>query len=81
MLQSGVAWTTELGHNGRTIQLRSVQRHDGTWACDYSILEIGITQSTRITRNDTGSFATREEAEAAAVDAAHAEIDSRGPIS
>lgn len=71
----------ESGHNGRSIALRSGLQKDGTWVCDYTILEIGSTRSSRVTRSHPVSFSTRDEAEAAAVEAAQAEIDSRGPLS
>ena len=80
MLQSGVAWITQAEHKGRSIQLRSVQRHDGTWKCEYKILEIGPTRSQSVKGSDRGGFSTHEEAEAAALDAAQVEIDSCRPI-
>lgn len=77
---TGVVWMTEVKHNGRSIQLKSIQRHDGTWGCSYTILEIGATRISSVTRYDNGTFPTREEGEAAALDAAQVEIDSRGTL-
>ncbi len=71
----------ESGHNGRSITLRSGLQKDGTWVCDYTILEIGSTRSSRVTRSRHVSFSTRGAAEAAAIEAAQAEIDSRGALS
>lgn len=80
MLQSGMAWITQADYNGRSIQLKSVQRHDGTWECEYKILEIGPTRSRSVRSSHNGSFSTHEEAEAAALDEAQAEINSGGPL-
>lgn len=80
MLPSGIKSMTESIHHGRWIQLRSGRRPDGAWECTYTILEIGPTRSSSVKRNSTGSFSTREEAEASAMDVAQAEINSRGPI-
>ena len=71
---------TDAGHEGRSIKLRSGQQADGTWVCEYTIIESGPTGLTHTTGYPKGSFSTREEAEAVAWEAAQAEIDSRGPI-
>jgi hypothetical protein len=71
---------TNAGHEGRSIKLRSGQKADGTWVCEYTIIEPGHDPVTNTTGAPQGSFSTREEAEAAAWEAAQAEIDSRGPI-
>ena len=71
----------ELSHNGRSITLRSRLQKDGTWVCGYRILEIGPTRSSSVNKNHKGSFPTRDEAEVAALEAAQAEIDLRGPLS
>ena len=71
---------TEPSHNGWLIQLKSSQRPDGTWGCAYAIKETELPRSSSVMRNDTGRFSTCEEAEAAALKAAQAEINSRGPI-
>lgn len=71
---------TELNYHGRLIQLKPVQRYDGVWECTYTILEIGPTRSSSVKRQNTGIFLTRGEAEVAALGAAQAEIDSRGPV-
>lgn len=80
MLQAE-ATITESSHHGRWIQLNPNQRPDGVWECVYTILEIGPTRSSSVKRKTEGIFSTREKAEAAAMDAAQAEIDSRGPLS
>jgi hypothetical protein len=80
MPQCELANTTEASHHGRWSQVRPSQRPDGAWECAYTILEIGPTRSSSIKRHHGGSFATREEAEASALDAAQAEIDARGPL-
>jgi hypothetical protein len=69
-----------LSHNGRWVTLRSGRQPDGTWACDYTILEIGPTRSSNRKQRYQEVFSTREAAEAAAFEAAQAEIDARGPL-
>ena len=71
---------TESSHNGRSIQLRSGQRQDGTWVCEYTIIEASPTRSNSVKRAHKGNFSTREEAEAAVLDEAQAEINSQGPF-
>ncbi len=71
---------TDAKHEGRSIKLRSGQQADGTWVCEYTIIEPGRAPSTTTTGSPNISFSTREEAEAAAWEAAQAEINSRGPI-
>lgn len=77
----GTEGTSDWDHDGRWIELQPQQLYDYTWECVYIIFEIGPTHSTSIKRNMSHSFTTREEAEAAAMDAAQVEIDSRGPLS
>lgn len=72
---------TEPSHNGWLIQLRSSQRPDGIWGCVYTIKETEPSRSSGVMKNDSGWFSTCEEAEAVALKAAHAEINSRGPLS
>ncbi len=71
---------TNAGQEGRSIKLRSGQQADGTWVCEYTIIEPGSEPVMNTTGTSRGGFSTREEAEAAAWEAAQAEIDSRGPI-
>ena len=71
---------TELRHNGRWVTLRSGRQPDGTWVCDYTILESSPTRSNSLTQRHQKTFSTREAAEAAAFEAAQAEIDARGPL-
>jgi hypothetical protein len=72
---------TESSYNGRAIKLRAGQQEDGTWICEYTILQHGLTQISRATGRTTGSFSTRDEAEAAAMEVAQGEIDSHVPHS
>jgi len=67
---------TESKCNGQSVKLRSGQREDGTWVCKYTIIEPSPTRSSSVTGYAKGSFSTREEAEAAALEAAQGEIDS-----
>jgi hypothetical protein len=71
---------TGSSYEGRSIQLRSCQQDKGAWICEYTILELGPTGLSRSTGQATGSFSTREQAEAAALEVARGEIDARGPI-
>jgi hypothetical protein len=71
---------TDAGNEGRSIKLRSCQQADGTWVCEYTIIELGPTPATITIGSREGSFSTREEAEGAAWETAQAEINSRGPI-
>lgn len=70
---------TESVYGGRSVKLRSVQQADGTWICEYIIIDSGPTGVTRTKGHPTGSFSTRDEAEAVALEAAQAEIDAEGP--
>ena len=72
---------TESRYSGQSIKLRSGQREDGTWVCEYTIIEHSPTQSPSVTGYAKGSFSTRDEAEAAALEAAQGEIDSCGSVS
>jgi hypothetical protein len=71
---------TESGYEGRLIKLRSGRQKDGTWVCEYTIIDSNSTGLTHITGYPKGSFFTRDEAEAAALEAAQAEIDAGGPV-
>jgi hypothetical protein len=71
---------TESAYEGRSIKLRSGQQEDGTWGCEYTIIESGSTGLTHITGYPKGSFSTRDEAEAAALETAQAEIDAGGLV-
>ena len=53
---------------------------DGTWVCDYTILEIGPTRSSSRKQRHQETFSTREAAEAGAFEAAQAAIDACGPV-
>ncbi|UVT17627.1 MAG: hypothetical protein H8K04_08885 [Nitrospira sp.] len=72
---------TDSSYNGRAIKLRSGQQEDGTWICEYTILQLGLTKISRATGRAIGSFSTRDEAEAAALEVAQGEIDSHVPHS
>jgi hypothetical protein len=71
---------TESDYGGRSVKLRSGQQEDGTWICEYTIIQSGSTGLTHTTGYPYGSFATRDEAEAAALEAAQAEIDAEGSV-
>jgi hypothetical protein len=71
---------TEPDCGGRSVKLRSGQQGDGTWICEYTIIESGPPGLTHTTGYPKGSFSTREEAEAAALEAAQSEIDAAGPV-
>jgi len=79
--QPRVSTVTESCYNGRAIKLRSGQQEDGTWICEYTILQLGLTRISRATGRAIGSFSTRDEAEAAALEVAQGEIDSHVPHS
>lgn len=80
MSQFGLENICESSHYGRWIHLMSDQRPDSTWECNYTIYEMGPTRASSVKRRNAGSFWTREEAETAAMDAAEAELKSRGPL-
>ncbi|MDK2744615.1 MAG: hypothetical protein NDI90_17080 [Nitrospira sp. BO4] len=61
----------ETTYRGRLIQLRPRQEPDGTWVAEYSI--------STLAGYAVGSFSSSDEAEAAALEAAHSVIDSSGP--
>jgi hypothetical protein len=71
---------TESSYEGRSVKLRSGQDKNGRWVCEYTIIEFGPTGLTHTTGSPTGDFSTRDEAEAAAFEAAQAEIDEAGPV-
>ncbi|UVT14624.1 MAG: hypothetical protein H8K04_12285 [Nitrospira sp.] len=78
--QPEVRTMTGSSYEGRSIQLKSCQQDDGAWICEYTILELRPTGLSRSTGQAAGSFSTREQAEAAALEVARGEIDGRGPI-
>lgn len=61
-----------------SVTLRSEQQEDGTWVCEYTISKFGFTGLTHITGHPTGIFFTQDEAEAAALESALAEINAWG---
>lgn len=71
---------SESSHYGRWVHIQSDERPEGTWECNYTIFEMGLTRSSSMKRKHAGSFWTREEAESAAMDAAEAELRARGPL-
>src|SRR6187397_1718346 len=56
-----IATMTDAKHEGRSIKLRSGQQADGTWVCEYTIIEPGRAPSTTTTGSPNISFSTREE--------------------
>lgn len=67
-------------YKGRVITLMSGQQDDETWVCEYTIVEFRPLRSFSESGFPIGSFTTRDEAEAAAVDIAQGVIDARDPI-
>ena len=65
---------------GPSVTLRSEQQADGTWVCEYTIIEFESTGLTHITGYPSGVFLTHDEAEAAALESALAEIDAGGAV-
>jgi hypothetical protein len=72
---------TESNYGGRSVKLRSGQQEDGAWVCEYTIIQPGSKGLPHTTGYPYGSFATRDEAEAAALEAAQADIDGEGSVS
>lgn len=54
-------------YKGRHIILTPDHREDGTWACQYSIIEFGPTQLESGKGQAEGTFPSREAAELAAL--------------
>ena len=71
---------TESRYAGRSIKLLSRLEADGTWFCEYTIVEFRPTYSFSESGYPAGSFTTRDQAEAAALDIAQGVIDVRDPI-
>jgi hypothetical protein len=71
---------TESRYNGRSIHLWSTRKDEETWVCEYTIVELRPTYSFSESGYPIGSFATRDEAEAAALEVAHGVIDARDPV-
>ncbi|UVT20320.1 MAG: hypothetical protein H8K03_21545 [Nitrospira sp.] len=69
----------ERTYYGQSIKLGSSQERDGTWVCEYSIIDLNAPPSESLSGYDTGSFSSSDEAEAPALEAAHSVIDSSGP--
>ena len=65
---------------GPSVTIRSKQLEDGTWVCEYTIIEFGPTGLTYITGHPQGIFFTQDEAETAALESALAEIDAGGTV-
>ena len=71
---------TESWYEGRSIKLRSSLQADGTWFCEYTIVEFRPTRSFSESGYPAGSFTTRDKAEAAALEVAQGVIDVRDPV-
>ncbi|UVT21151.1 MAG: hypothetical protein H8K03_04325 [Nitrospira sp.] len=76
----GSDWA-ESEYHGRSIKLWSAQADDGTWVCEYTIVEFWPTRSFSESGYPVGDYRTRDEAEAAALEVARSVIDSRDPVS
>ena len=70
----------KFGYEGRLIVLISGQQEDGTWVCEYTILEVAHAHSINTKGFPKGTFLTQDGAEGAALEAARTEIDERRPI-
>lgn len=77
MLDNPAEPATPLDYKGHQIVLLSHQQADGTWICEYFILESGRPQTESSTGHSDGTFPSREAAELAAVQKAKALIDLR----
>lgn len=73
--QDGVTIVTEACYAGRWITLRVSQQKDGTWTCKYIIHELGPRGASTTSGQVTMNCQTRGETKAAALEAAHKEID------
>jgi hypothetical protein len=71
---------TESRYHGRSIHLWSTRQDEWTWVCEYTIVEFRPTGSFRESGYPVGSFTTRGEAEAAALEVAQGVIDARDPV-
>lgn len=77
---SDVYHKTASWYNGRSITLWSARQDDGTWVCEYTVIEFGPLYAFSESGYPVGSFTTHDEAEAAALEVAQAVIDSGDPI-
>lgn len=71
---------TESSYGGRSIKLQSGLQADGTWFCEYTIVEFRPTRSFSESGYSAGTFMARDAAEAAALGVAQGVIDVRDPI-
>jgi len=53
---------------------------DGTWGCEYTIVKFRPTHSFSESGYCTGSFTTRDAAEAAALEVTQSVINVRDPV-
>jgi hypothetical protein len=67
-------------YKGRSVKLRFRQEADGRWVCAYTIVEFMPTHSFKESGYPVGSFATRDQAETAALAIAQSVINVRDPI-
>jgi hypothetical protein len=77
---SEVMFSRYARYEGRSIKLRSGLQADGTWCCEYTIVEFRPTCLFSESGYPAGSFPTRDKAEAAALEVAQGVIDVRDPI-
>lgn len=71
---------TESSYEGRSIKLQSGLQADGTWFCEYTIVEFRPTRSFSESGYPIGSFTTRDKAEAAALEVAEGVIHVRDSV-
>jgi hypothetical protein len=77
---SDVYHKTESWYNGRSVTLLSARQDDGTWVCEYTVLEFRPLYAFSESGYPVGSFTTHDAAEAVALEVAQAVINSRDPI-
>ncbi len=66
-------------YKGRQLETIVNQQEDGRWTCRYIIVDPAKMVSDENKGHADGSYATREEAETAALMEGQRLIDSRGP--
>jgi hypothetical protein len=67
-------------YKGRQLETIVNQRQDGQWTCRYLIVDPAKMVTDENKGQAPGSYATREEAEAAALHEGQRVIDSRPPF-
>lgn len=68
-------------YKGRTISLFVSQADNGTWRCRNVFIQFSPIKSACVSSYPAGSFATQQEAKAAALQKAKRLIDAEDPLS